>query len=123
MPSSDLDDIIARAAEDRPFRKQLVQDPEETARAAGYRLTKEDVEILRVMAEEGEDAFTGEAGDLMSKPPTMIGVDEFLRTGGTGVGRVEIADDEEPAWGSGDEEEADDPEEESGPDDEESEKE
>jgi hypothetical protein len=97
MPSSDLDDIIARAAEDRPFRKQLVQDPEETARAAGYRLTKEDVEILRVIAEEGEDAFTGEAGDLMSKPPMMIGVDEFLRTGGTGIGQVETVDDDEPS--------------------------
>ena len=96
MPSSDLDDIIARAAEDRPFRKRLVQDPEETARAAGYRLTGEDVEILRVMAEEEEDAFTGEPGESLSRGPSMIPVDDFMESGGTGVGRVETADDEEP---------------------------
>ncbi len=114
MPSSDLDDIIARAAEDRPFRKRLVQDPEETAKAAGYRLTKEDVEILQVMAEDGEEAFFGPEvvgpGDGMSKPGgpgAMLPVDEFLRTGGTGIGQLETVDDDEPACeeeGPGDEE-------------------
>ena len=98
MPSSDLDDVIARAAEDRPFRKRLVRDPEGTAKEAGYRLSKEDIEILRVMAEDGEDAFLGEAEDGMSKPGTMLPVDEFLRTGATGVGRMETVDDEEPGW-------------------------
>jgi hypothetical protein len=110
MPSSDLDDIIARAAEDRPFRKRLVRDPEGTAKEAGYRLPKEDVEILKVMAEDGEDAFLGEADDGMSKPTLMIGVDEFLRTGATGIGRVETADDEEPG---GEEEAEEEPEDES----------
>jgi hypothetical protein len=98
MPSSDLDDIISRAAEDRPFRKRLVRDPERTAKEAGYRLSKEDLEILKVMAEDGEDAFLGEADDWTSKPGSMLPVDEFLRTGATGLGKVETADDEEPGW-------------------------
>jgi hypothetical protein len=94
MPSSDLDDLIARAAEDRPFRRNLVRNPEAAAKAAGYRLTKWDVEILRVMAEEGEEAFFGEADAGIARPGTMVPVDEFLRTGGTG-GMVETAEDEE----------------------------
>ncbi len=98
MTSSDLDDIIARAGEDRPFRKRLVRDPEGTAKEAGYRLSKEDLEILKVMAEDGEDAFLGEPDDWTTKPGTMLPVDEFLRTGATGLGKVETADDEEPGW-------------------------
>jgi hypothetical protein len=98
MPSSDLDDIIARAAEDRPFRKRLVLDPEETAKSAGYRLTKEDIEILRVMAEDGEEAFFGGADEGTSKGGARLPVDEFLRTGGTGVGIEETVEDEELGW-------------------------
>ena len=72
--SEALEQVVDKAVQDENFRKLLLSDPDKALE--GYKLTKDEKELLSGLTEETFDEFAGTLGDRITKgfmPGTGVG--------------------------------------------------
>ena len=72
MAGKNLHKIIGRAVIDKDFRQQLHDDPD--AALADYDLSKEEIQALKNLANEGFDDLAGTLGERISR----LGLSGFI---------------------------------------------
>lgn len=54
MPSEDLRALIARANNDKEFQRELLRNPEQAVKDAGFEVTSEELEVIKASKFEGD---------------------------------------------------------------------
>lgn len=95
MSEREMKRLIEMAATDENFRRELAINPEEAIQREGLNLDFEEMEAIKKIGEEGEEAFSRGLDERLSKSGFILSQVDYLRDSGEKVGLYEPGEEEE----------------------------